>query len=257
MMMNQTQQPMMVQQKDMNAQYPQQPMFYNTQQGARSIAAYAGPNPAVPQADANVSLRTGGDQLLAYQLYQQAVNAATPTQEQLNSISGNSFQQTGSDAVLKGGVANDFAPYATLNGSSQLYNSEYQATNVGSDRAESISACAQNAPTFISTSLLPKPTVPGMDSWNDNAPQNILANQNFLSSTQQIGVDTVMSSLRNASHDIRNNVPNPIGVVSPWLNTTITPDLERRPLDAYTPDNGLYSCGSPGGCGATGPYVNQ
>lgn len=38
------------------------------------------------------------------------------------------------------------------------------------------------------------------------------------------GVNTVGSSLRNASYDLRGNVPVPKINVSPWLNSTIDPD---------------------------------
>jgi hypothetical protein len=39
-----------------------------------------------------------------------------------------------------------------------------------------------------------------------------------------IGVNTVASSRRNASHDLRGDVPAPKVVVSPWLQSTIEPD---------------------------------
>jgi hypothetical protein len=39
-----------------------------------------------------------------------------------------------------------------------------------------------------------------------------------------IGVNTVGSSRRNASHDLRGDVPAPKVVVSPWLQSTIEPD---------------------------------
>ena len=231
---------------------------YAPRPNVQSNNMYAGPDGRIPQSQTNVNLNTSGDQLLSYQLYQQGINAATPTLAQLNSISGNSQQQTGlTSDDLKGGLSSQFAPYNVLGGAGpQFYDSEYQAVNLGNPRAESISACAQNAPTFVATSLLPKPTVPGQDSWNISAPQNILANQNFLSATQQLGTDTVLSSNRNASHDLRSTIPNPINVVSPWMNTTITPDLERRPLDCFLPTEGLYSCG-PTGCNANGTYVGQ
>lgn len=239
--------------------YPQNKMFYSQENrranammaqanpsvsNVQSNRPFAGPPGGIPQSQANISLSAGGDQLLSYQLYQQGINAATPTLQQLNSISGESQQQTGNDAMLKGGVSSNFAPYNILGTGPELYNSEYQAVNLGNPRAESISACAQNAPEYVATSLLPKPSVPGQNSWDISAPQNILANQNFLSATQQLGVDTVLSSLRNASHDIRQTIVNPINVVSPWMNSTIQPDLERRPLECGAPSDGLYGCGN-------------
>ncbi len=254
--------------------YPQNQMFYQQAQAranaqfaqsngqsmmpnVQSNNAYAGPIGAMPQVQANINLNSSGDQLLAYQLYQQAVNAATPTKQQLDSISGESQMQTGNDSPLQGGVSSVYSPYNMLgSGGPDMYTSEFQAVNIGNPRAEAISACAQNAPTFVATSLLPKPNVPGQDSWDISAPQDILATQNFLAATQQMGVDTVLGSLRNASYDIRNNIPNEIGIVSPWNMSTITPDLERKPLDTFIPSGGLYGCGE-AGCNVSGTYVGQ
>jgi hypothetical protein len=232
--------------------------FYNgnpAANGAQSNSKYRGPNGSLPGGKQTVNLNSSGDQLLSYQIYQQAVNAATPTKQQLDSIAGQSQEQTGAGAKkLGGGVSEDTAPYNILNGN--LHDSEYQAVNMGNDRAQKISACAQNAPTFVATSLLPKPSIPGQQSWDINAPSNILANQNFLAATQQVGVDTVLGSLRNPSYDIRNNIPNPINVVSPWMNTTITPDLEKRPLDCFIPTDGVYGCG-PSGCNVNSTFVGK
>jgi hypothetical protein len=58
-----------------------------------------------------------------------------------------------------------------------------------------------------------------------------IAGKNFLSAGALIGVNTVGQSNRNANWDIRAAPPNPQMVVSPWMQTTISPDLERRPLD--------------------------
>lgn len=177
----------------------------------------------------------GGTQSASYQLYQQAVNAATPTVGQLSRASN---LPGGGQGFVGTPDAPGLVPPA---GQSTLYDAA--AVNFGNRRAELISPCAQNAPTFVASSLLPKINLPGVPSWSVMDTE-ALANQDFLSPTQQVGVDTVLSSLRNPSYDIRNNIPNPINVVSPWLNSTITPDLTRRPLDAYVPQDGVYGCGS-------------
>jgi hypothetical protein len=239
-----------------NMNYPTPPQFYRNKQNSDPLSAFKSPNQNMPARNQRINLSNTGDQLLSYQLYQQAVNASTPTIEQLNDISGQSQEQTGNGS-LDGGLSSNKAPYALLNdGGPPMYASEFQAVNLGSERSQSISACAQNAPTFVATSLLPKPAIPGQESWDIGAPNNILANQNFLSATQQIGVDTVMSSTRNQSYDIRSNIPNPINVVSPWNNTDILPDLEKRPLDCFIPEGGLYGCGSPG-INVNGTFVGQ
>ena len=45
-----------------------------------------------------------------------------------------------------------------------------------------------------------------------------------------VGVNSVGQSLRNANLILREEPPNPMVAVSPWLNTTIDPDLSRKPL---------------------------
>lgn len=58
-----------------------------------------------------------------------------------------------------------------------------------------------------------------------------ISGKNFLNAGALIGVNTVGSSLRNASWDLRSEPPNPQVTVSPWLQSTIEPDILRRPLE--------------------------
>jgi hypothetical protein len=55
--------------------------------------------------------------------------------------------------------------------------------------------------------------------------------KNFLSAGALIGINTVGQSLRNSNLQIRAEPPNPQVQVSPWLQSTIEPDLSRRPLE--------------------------
>ncbi|NCY20961.1 hypothetical protein EBX31_03275 [bacterium] len=56
--------------------------------------------------------------------------------------------------------------------------------------------------------------------------------KNFLSAGALVGVNTVGQSLRNPNYQLRSEPPNPqMPGVSPWLNSTIEPDLQRRPLE--------------------------
>lgn len=55
--------------------------------------------------------------------------------------------------------------------------------------------------------------------------------KNFLSAGALIGVNTVGQSLRNANLQLRSEPPNPQVNVSPWQQSTIEPDLQRRPLE--------------------------
>ena len=61
--------------------------------------------------------------------------------------------------------------------------------------------------------------------------EGILQGVNMLDSTYHVGVNTVGQSLRNANRQLRSEPPNPQVNVSPWMNTTIGPDLPRRPLE--------------------------
>jgi hypothetical protein len=58
-----------------------------------------------------------------------------------------------------------------------------------------------------------------------------LQGKNFLSAGALIGVNTIGQSLRNSNLQLRAEPPNPQVGVSPWLNSTIEPDLQRRPLE--------------------------
>lgn len=58
-----------------------------------------------------------------------------------------------------------------------------------------------------------------------------LQNINLLKAGQLSGIDTVGSTLRNANLQVRSEPPNPRTQVSPWLNSTIEPDLMRVPLE--------------------------
>ena len=58
-----------------------------------------------------------------------------------------------------------------------------------------------------------------------------IAGKNFLNAGALVGVNTVGQSLKNASWDLRSEPPNPQVTVSPWLQSTYSPDLTRRPLE--------------------------
>jgi hypothetical protein len=55
--------------------------------------------------------------------------------------------------------------------------------------------------------------------------------KNFLSAGALIGVNTIGQSLRNANQQLRSEPANPQIQVGPWQQSTIEPDLNRRPLE--------------------------
>jgi hypothetical protein len=79
--------------------------------------------------------------------------------------------------------------------------------------------------------LLPKNV--NSEKWAQMNPSGTgsLDGVNLLNAGSLIGVDTVSTSLRNANLQVRSEPPNPQVSVGPWNNTTITPELSRRPLE--------------------------
>jgi hypothetical protein len=52
-----------------------------------------------------------------------------------------------------------------------------------------------------------------------------------MTTKHHIGVNTVGQTLRNANRQLRSEPPNPQVKVSPFLQTTIGPDTNRKPLE--------------------------
>ena len=69
--------------------------------------------------------------------------------------------------------------------------------------------------------------------WAQSVPagQGSLGDKNFLNAGFHVGVNTVGQSLRNANRQIRSEPPNPQIKVSPWMQTTIEFDTNRKPLE--------------------------
>ena len=81
--------------------------------------------------------------------------------------------------------------------------------------------------------LLPNDENKAIQEFNISKPvgEGILQGVNMLDSSYHVGVNTIGQSLRNANRQLRSEPPNPQVNVSPWMNTTIGPDLPRRPLE--------------------------
>lgn len=93
----------------------------------------------------------------------------------------------------------------------------------------------RQASCFPKEQLLPEELLPQDNSstWAQVNPQGSgsLKDKNFLSSAYHSGIDTIGSTLRNANLQLRSDPPNPQVVVSPWMQTTIQPDTNRRSLE--------------------------
>ena len=79
--------------------------------------------------------------------------------------------------------------------------------------------------------LLPQDTP--ANQWSLANPQGSgsLKDKNFLQAGYHVGINTVGQTLRNANMQLRSDPPNPQVQVSPWLQTTINPDTNRKPME--------------------------
>jgi hypothetical protein len=106
------------------------------------------------------------------------------------------------------------------------------------------------APCYPQNRLSPQDLLPTEDAGKieelnqqmQNSGEGYLAGVNFLDAGFNIGINTIGQSLRNANLNLRAEPPNPRTMVSPWLNSTIDIDLQRKSL-------GDGNCGPTGGDG--------
>ncbi|MEK0419402.1 MAG: Cafeteria roenbergensis virus [Pseudomonadota bacterium] len=114
------------------------------------------------------------------------------------------------------------------------YAADYgQGYNLGINTADpALAKFLSQAPPqktpLISDDLLPKKSenwfeTPSVGTRIDDA--NLLADAIF-----KTGVDTVGSTRKNPSYDMRGNIPNPKFPVSPWNNSSYEPDNNLRGL---------------------------
>jgi hypothetical protein len=88
-------------------------------------------------------------------------------------------------------------------------------------------------PELKAEDLLPKEDSAAIKEFNIAKPagEGILSGVNMLDAGFHVGVNSVGQSLRNANRQLRSEPPNPQVNVSPWLMSSIGPDLMRRPLE--------------------------
>jgi hypothetical protein len=69
------------------------------------------------------------------------------------------------------------------------------------------------------------------DDWFEVQPEPIsVKNRHLINITKPIGINTIGTSKRNASWDIRGGPACPKFVVSPWMQSSIEPDTNLKPL---------------------------
>lgn len=83
---------------------------------------------------------------------------------------------------------------------------------------------------LVAEDLLPRDSANSKWSQVSPAGQGDLKDQNLLSASVHIGVDTQGSSMKNANLQLRADPICPRNVVSPWQQSSIEPDLNRKLL---------------------------
>ena len=88
-------------------------------------------------------------------------------------------------------------------------------------------------PALKAEDLLPKEDSDAIKEFNIAKPagEGTLQGINMLDAGFHVGVNTIGQSLKNANRQLRSEPPNPQVQVSPWMMSSIGPDLLRRPLE--------------------------
>lgn len=117
-------------------------------------------------------------------------------------------------------------PAPSVSGFANMTNEEGPA-NFGSTQ--------QPAGCYPRDQLTPSELLPKDQNsvWAEQNPMGpgSLKGKNFLSAGALIGVNTVGQSLRNANWQLRSEPPNPQIPISIFNQSTIQPDINRRPLE--------------------------
>ena len=138
-------------------------------------------------------------------------------------------------------VGSELSSHEKVNTNAGACGSNYKegandlARNSGPASAKGVSgpavpkACARQE-VIDPKDLLPKDNNSQFQKMNPRGNGGLL-DVSLLEAGHHIGINTVGSSLRNANLQIRSEPPNPQMKTGPWNNSTMGPDLNRRPLE--------------------------
>lgn len=84
---------------------------------------------------------------------------------------------------------------------------------------------------LVAQDLLPKDAANEQWARVNPAASGDVDDKNYLNAGYLVGVNTVSGSMRNSNLQLRSEPPNPRARVSVWGQSTIEPDLNRRPFE--------------------------
>lgn len=161
---------------------------------------------------------------------------STAEEEHTHGVAGDSHEAGGltdhsSSPAGVGTMGGDMVQ-ETMNSSAPAVHAHTQQGNLSSDPSLKNQ---RQAGCFPKEQLNPEELLPqdNANVWAKVNPsgEGTLKDRNFLQAGHHIGVNTVGQTLRNANMQLRSEPPNPQVKVSPWLQTTIEPDVNRKPME--------------------------
>ena len=143
----------------------------------------------------------------------------------INAAPLNNFSKSHMDATSTNGNLNSFPE-----------NNEVLGNNsMGLKSADASLENFRTSSCFPKDQLTPAELLPQDNSstWASVNPegQGTLKDKNFLQAGHHIGINTVGQTLRNSNLQLRSEPPNPQVQISPWMQSTINPDMNRKPLE--------------------------
>ena len=201
------------------------------------VAIYLNQNVLTPQRE---YFNVGGP-FPPFNLGKSNTRAATNKDANANAVAANARaaaarnNTVAANAAQRASNANAASTKATTAGPGEVRASEPIGNNEMSLPVQFNRTPSQCYPqnTLTAQDLLPAGESKEISEFNQNYPigEGVLKGINFLSSGYHVGVNTVGQSLKNANSQLRSEPPNPQVSVSPWMNSSIGPDLLRRPLE--------------------------
>jgi|UniRef100_A0A6C0JDL0 hypothetical protein len=145
----------------------------------------------------------------------------------LDTMSGNNVLSSGGSSQVQGGDANGAA---TSPANPEGHNGGFAAVSGMDSNSQGLPPSANAGKVNNADDLLPKDQNSEWARLNPSGSHDF-GNVNLLKAGYHAGIDTVAGSMRNANLQVRSEPPNPTLKVSPWMNSTIEPDLMRLPLE--------------------------
>jgi hypothetical protein len=125
------------------------------------------------------------------------------------------------------GNSNEYSP---LSGVPESFSNNYTQENFTDASSEDPTTCFKRD-RLTTDDLLPKDAANLKWAQVNPSSSGDITDQNFLNAGYHIGVNTVGQSLRNANLQIRSEIPNPQVAVSPWMISTIEPDIRASSFE--------------------------